>query len=169
MSAATIRHATPDDAAAIARVQVESWRAAYVGIVPPTILEALDVNERTERWQRILAAPLGRAFVAERGGHVVAFVHAAQSRDDDALPATGEITCLYAVPSEWRRGTGTSLLEAALGFLAEADCTLATLWVFDENRDARFFYLRFGFVPDGARRVHERSGAVEVRLAGRVR
>jgi len=29
-----IRAATPDDAAAIARVQVETWRAAYVGIVP---------------------------------------------------------------------------------------------------------------------------------------
>ena len=41
-----IRLATLADARAIAELHVASWRAAYVGILPPAYLEGLSVEER---------------------------------------------------------------------------------------------------------------------------
>lgn len=42
-----IRRATETDAAAIARVQVDSWRSTYKGIVPEQHLISLSYKERT--------------------------------------------------------------------------------------------------------------------------
>jgi RimJ/RimL family protein N-acetyltransferase len=43
-----------------------------------------------------------------------------------------------------------------------------TLWVLAENQQARDFYARFGFEPDGAEMKHAGSGEKEVRLRGPV-
>ncbi len=40
----TIRRAVPDDARSIAEVHVETWRAAYRGMVSDSVLDALDVE-----------------------------------------------------------------------------------------------------------------------------
>ena len=42
----TVRRATPGDARRIAQIQVETWRAAYVGVMPQEILDGLDVELR---------------------------------------------------------------------------------------------------------------------------
>ena len=46
----TIRPATLADARAIALVQVEGWRTAYVGVLPQAVLDAKDVEQRTGVW-----------------------------------------------------------------------------------------------------------------------
>ena len=52
-----IRQATPADAAAIARVHVDSWRSSYAGVVPEEILSGLSYQEREALWDDILTAP----------------------------------------------------------------------------------------------------------------
>jgi hypothetical protein len=42
--ATAVRPATPDDADAIASVHVRSWQAAYRGIVPDAMLDALSIQ-----------------------------------------------------------------------------------------------------------------------------
>ena len=48
-----IRQATLVDAQEIARVQVDTWRYAYKGIVPQHILYALDVGEQAMKWRSV--------------------------------------------------------------------------------------------------------------------
>jgi hypothetical protein len=50
-----IRPARPGDAEAIAHVHVETWQAAYRGLVPDEHLDSLDVDARAERWLRLLS------------------------------------------------------------------------------------------------------------------
>ena len=51
----TIRPANVRDAAAIARVRIDSWRATYRGIIPDAYLAGMNEDESTAGWERILA------------------------------------------------------------------------------------------------------------------
>ena len=150
----SLRLATPADAAAIARVHVRAWRAAYRGIVPDAVLDALSEQEREALWREILAnAAESFTLVADEPGQgVIGFC--------SGLPDTREIAALYVDPDHWRRGIGGALLAATLERLPGD----VALWVLERNAPARAFYAEHGFVPDGARATHERSGEEEIRL-----
>jgi GNAT superfamily N-acetyltransferase len=151
----TIRPATADDARPIAQVHVASWRAAYRGLVPDEVLDRMSVDERAQRWAEWIGVKT--VLVAEADdGAVTGF--AAASAD------TGEIHALYVAPDHWRRGIGAALLAAAHQALIAAGRDQAVLWVFAENGPARAFYAAHGYAPDGARTVHVRTGAEEIRL-----
>src|SRR6266542_4172074 len=68
-----IRRATVEDAAAIARVRVDTWRSAYRGILPDELLDGLDPAESAVRWRRGLETlnPDRVAYVADAGGAIV--------------------------------------------------------------------------------------------------
>ncbi len=70
-----IRRATVEDAAAIARVRVDTWRSAYRGILPDELLDGLDPAESAVRWRRGLETlnPDRVAYVADAGGAIVGF------------------------------------------------------------------------------------------------
>ena len=51
----TIRPAEIDDAPAIARVHVETWRWSYRGIVPEAYLDSTTVQNRAFVWAHLLA------------------------------------------------------------------------------------------------------------------
>jgi hypothetical protein len=49
-----IRRATLEDAAAIARVRVDTWRTAYRGIVPDEFLDNMSYEGNESRWAEML-------------------------------------------------------------------------------------------------------------------
>ena len=49
-----VRAATADDAAGVARVHVDSWRATYKGLMPDAVLDGLSVDNRAD-WLAALA------------------------------------------------------------------------------------------------------------------
>ena len=154
MSAAVeiaVRPAGPDDAATIARLHVDSWRATYRGIVDDAYLDALDVRARSAVWDERLAdpAPAMRTLVAETDGRVVGFATTGPSRDDDAAPRTAEVQAIYVTPDAWGTGAGRALMNAAIDVLGGA-YDRVTLWVLQDNTSARRFYERAGFTADGA-------------------
>ena len=61
-----VRAATIEDARAIATIHVETWRAAYAGIVPAAHLAALSIDEREVRWRSILAASSRHGIFGDR-------------------------------------------------------------------------------------------------------
>ena len=108
-------------------------------------------------------------YVAVEDGVVVGFrAVAAPSRDDDAEDGVAEIGAIDAEPDVWRTGVGRALMDVALADLRGGGWRWVTLWVLAENRQARDFYARFGFGPDGAEVAHEGSGEKEVRLRGSI-
>jgi len=145
-----IRAATISDAHDIAEVHVASWKGAYRGLMPDSVLDGLSVSKREEMWQRIIGEKKFQLLVAEHDDRIVGFVNFGSTRDPDAAGHTGEILAIYVDPNRWHEGTGRGLLEAALLELKSAGCNEATLWVLDSNSRARVFYERAGFYVDGA-------------------
>ena len=102
-----IREAKLDDAGAIARVHVASWRTTYTGLVTNAYLAGIDVREREGRWRSILD-PASQTFtlVAEtEEGELVGFAGDGPERTDDKV-YRGELQALYLLESYQRRGIG---------------------------------------------------------------
>lgn len=153
-----VRRATPEDAAAIARVHVASWRVTYASL-GEEFLASLDVNERIALWTRVLAEGESQTFVAEADEAIVAFVNLRPSRDEGADPSTGEVVAIYAAPEAWGTGAGRALMAAALDELRQLGFADAVLWVLDTNDRARRFYERAGWAADGAEKDEIWRGA----------
>jgi ribosomal protein S18 acetylase RimI-like enzyme len=136
-----------EDAPAIARVQVASWRETYAGIVPQDHLDGLDAEERTPRWSERLAAPGIVALVAEDESGVLAFaagceaIHPVDGYD-------GELVGLYVLASYHRRGVGRALVRAFAERMARDGFRSLVVWALREN-PACGFYRRLGGVEVG--------------------
>lgn len=160
--------AAPSDAPGIARVQVETWRAAYAGLVPDAVLGALSVPAGAARWAEHVTDPLTRTWVAVTDGEVTGFLAGGPARDADLdAAAYGEVYALYVHPLAQGRGLGRGLLDAAAGWFAEGGRGAAVVWVLTANVPARTFYERCGFTADGLARTIDIGGVdvPEVRYA----
>ena len=149
-----IRRATKDDATAIARTHVESWQAAYTGILSAEVMESRNLDSRLVEWSEGFERndPAERAYVADFDGEVGGFAFTQPCQDDDVNPEeVAELTALYLRPSFFGRGAGTALAEAALEDLRDAGFSEVILWVLEENAGARRFYARTGWTWDGTR------------------
>ena len=92
-----IRAATPEDAASIGRVHVDSWRSTYAGIVPADYLAGLSYRNRESAWKQLLTAdrPGTCCFVAEtEDGDIVGFANAGPEREGDSI-YRGELYVIY--------------------------------------------------------------------------
>jgi ribosomal protein S18 acetylase RimI-like enzyme/effector-binding domain-containing protein len=180
MADLVIRRAVGGDAGQLAAVHVDSWRAAYAGLVPEQVIAELSVAGREVAWRETIAAQGAMAWtlVAERAGtdhartggeaRLLGFCSVlAPSRDPDDGGVAGEIAGLYVDPACWREGVGSALLTAGLAELEAAGFGEVTVWIMSGNTAAERFYAGFGFGRDGGEQVHERSGVTEVRLRRR--
>jgi len=142
-----VRSARGDDAAEMARVNVQSWRETYRGLMADDVLDDPELLGRRERfWTDILTDERYRAnhvAVAERGGRMIGIAMAAPTEGDDARWAM-RLYVLYVVAVEHGSGAGGELLDAVI---APQDSAL--LWVADPNPRAQAFYRKHGFVADG--------------------
>ncbi len=146
-----IRTATVFDAPSIARIHVESWRAAYRGQMPDAVLAALNAEQLAMLWQEQIAQERRQVFVAEKGGSIVGFCDLIPSRDEDALLGrVAEITAMDVPPEHWRKGVGGALCHSALTNAFRRGYRVVTPWVLDSNVAARHFFAAMGFGLDGA-------------------
>ncbi len=146
-----IRPATADDANALARVHVDSWRSAYRGLVPDAYLENLDWEHGALRFRRAIVCGADETYVAEERHEMLGFLTVGACRDADVDPATtGEIWGIYLAPRHWRRGVGGQLCLHAERVLASRHYLQAVLWVLEGHAGARRFYEAMGFEVDGA-------------------
>lgn len=143
-----IRAADLADAQGIAEVHVASWQWAYRGQLPDSHLDALSVSARTASWRLQLCQPEMDTFVAEDNDRIVGFASAGPVRD--AVEHLGEIYAIYRVPAAGGKGVGRRLMERCSQALIHRGYETAVLWVLVSNVNARGFYERLGWYPDGA-------------------
>jgi len=151
-----VRRAEPQDAPAVARVHVASWRQAYRGLLPQEYLDSLSVETRTTTWAKAfsqLPDQTSTTLVGELDGQIVGFACVGASRDNDADTATAELWGLYLDPEHWRAGHGHTLHTEALDVARTSGAAAATLWVLTTNQRARHFYERHGWAADGAEKT----------------
>lgn len=168
-----MRAAGPDDVPALAALHVETWRAAYRGIMPDALLDGLSVAVFAGHWSGHLARATRTDLVCDDGGRVIGFAAFGPARDPDVdARDVAELYGIYVHPEQWGRRAGWMLWTASATALREQGRREVVPWVLEANARARRFYERVGFTVDaGARKAVEREGASipEVRYRLRLR
>lgn len=146
MPSLTIRAANLDDAVGIAYVHVTSWREAYFGILPHTMLGSLDVDAKAKMWASVLGGPTNWVSVLERDGQIVGFGACGDQRTPTFRAAgyDAEIGAIYLLGAMKGRGAGRALMKQMAIGLAERGMKGVSLWVLAGNQNARRFYERLG-------------------------
>jgi GNAT superfamily N-acetyltransferase len=140
-----IRLATAEDAGAIARVRIDSWRATYRGMIPDAYLDGMRVDASTELWHRVLTAGANTTsvFVAENDGGVIGFA-AGNMLQEPRHELDAELSAVYVRREFQHAGIGRRLVCAVARAQHGHGATGLIVWVIAGNRGARAFYERLG-------------------------
>lgn len=163
-----IREARRNDAAGMARVHVESWRSAYPGLIPDSVLVSMSPQRHELQWAYALDNPRDRhatlvaaldmiagGGAAARDGcgdHVLGFGSCGPVRNA-SLHQEGEVYTLYVQPEHQDIGIGQALLHGLFDRLLALGMDSAMVWVLADN-PSRFFYEAMGGRPVAQRDVN---------------
>ena len=138
-----IRAAAPEDAPAIARVHVASWRAIYRGIVSQAFLDAIDEQLRAQMWRNAFEnTPTVKIAVAETEGAVCGFASGGPLRKAISL-YDAELYAIYLHPASMRQGLGRALFKFIADQLAADGMKHLLVWTLRDN-PSKGFYERLG-------------------------
>ena len=138
-----VRPARLEDAKAIARIEVDTWRSTYAGLLPDRVLLNMSERRQTSSWASFLRHRPDDVWVAQQAnGGVIGFGNCGTQRDS-TIRFAGEIYTLYVAPDHQGQGLGRGLLLALFQRLVDTGHGSALLWVVRAN-PARFFYERLG-------------------------
>lgn len=141
-----VREARPYDAPGVARVHVDTWRAAYRGQVDDDYLDNLDYDRAERTGPAAIARGEGRGtfmFVAvDESDRVNGFAVGGPARDRLA-GMTGELHALYVSPTCQKGGVGRMLVESVAQRLHDQGHGSMIVWTLIRN-PARGFYERLG-------------------------
>lgn len=141
-----IRTARLADTAGIAKVQIDTWRTTYTGIVPAQHLAGLSYGNCQAWWEDVLARkrPRSSTYVAEANGcGVVGFADGGPERDGN-LNYMGELYSIYILKEYQGRGVGRRLVSAVVRSLLTCQMNSMLLWVLKDNHPSRRFYEALG-------------------------
>jgi GNAT superfamily N-acetyltransferase len=155
-----VRPAMVEDAEAIERIRVETWRATYRGLLPNRLIDRLEPNVERRREQLRSAGPLEFNFVAEDGSKIEGYAFAGPERTRDP-EYSGEVYAIYVLPSAQGKGHGRALIRECARELAERGMASLLIWVLRENAIGRGFYERMGGRPVREKLLEELPGAEE--------
>jgi GNAT superfamily N-acetyltransferase len=140
---AQVREARQEDATAIARVHVDSWRSTYRGIVPEDFLAQMsyeDFEERWRGWLRNVGEPRWAYRVAELpSGRIVGFASGGPRQGPPYTDYAGELYTLYLLREHQRAGIGQRLIGSVARRLAEGGTYSLLAWVLARNPARRFY------------------------------
>jgi L-amino acid N-acyltransferase YncA len=161
---ASIRRAKREDAAAIARVQVVTWRTTYAGLVPESYLAAMNPEELARMWNLLIEAGKDFFHVVEDESGVFGFISGGPIRepvgDYDA-----ELHTIYLLHEHQRSGTGLLLVETLVRDLLGAGFRSMVVWVLAQN-PAVHFYKRLGAIEISRRTVEIGGALLDDRVLG---
>ncbi len=136
-----IRIAQPEDAAAIAKVHIDSWRTTYQGIVPDAYLASLSYEQRTHGWHTILCQSDSTRFVyvvEDDNEQIIGFALGGRERGGDP-DYQGELYAIYLLQHTQQRGLGRQLAAAVVAKLLQKGLTSLLVWVLADNPSRGFY------------------------------
>ncbi len=146
-----VRNAKLEDMKLLGRIMAVSFRSAFAEFISAETLERCAREENcTALLTGIFQEGKMHFLIGGNSGMLVW-----QQIDDRA-----EIMAIHSLPESWGTGLGHAMLEKVLEQIGDSP---VHLWAFKDNRRARRFYEKHGFVFDGGERVGEFDGAIEVR------
>jgi len=78
-----LKLATAEDSHTLARIHVESWRAAYRDIVPHEKLEEFTVKKREQSFYDALVNPSSETYLVKSGRKYIGILTIGHARDPD--------------------------------------------------------------------------------------
>lgn len=129
-----IREALPKDCQGIARVQVDGYRTAYVGLFPEPYLEHFTYEEQARDWQTWLTTNTDDVLLvaASMEDQVIGYV-LARARPDIYPGYDAEVLALHVKLAYQGKGVGKALLVAAIEKLDGRGCESVMLWTLEGN------------------------------------
>jgi ribosomal protein S18 acetylase RimI-like enzyme len=152
MDRATLRHASPDDAALLAALGARTFTETFGHLYPSEDLAAfLKHSYSTQRLADYLADPPAAAWILELEGEAIgyALVGACDLPHSEVTAACGELKRLYVLADHRGGGRGGRLLDAALSHLEARGQRPIWIGVWSENFGAQKLYGRLGFEKVG--------------------
>lgn len=164
---ASVRAARPDDADAIAAVQLRTWRVACAHVLPEEALAHINEGDVARQWRDSTVnppSPRHRVLVALDRSHLVGVAATAPAGDlDSAALLDGELVTLVVDANHGRAGHGSRLLSAAVDQLRGDGFRRAQTWALDGDDALIHFLTGAGWAADGARRSLDMGRPVQQR------
>ena len=150
---ATIRRATPADAAVLAELGTATFVETFGHLYTSEDLHAfLEESHSVDAYAHTLADPRYALWIAEDAtGHATGYAQAGPCGlpHADVRPEDGELKRLYVRAGTQNAGTGRALMDAAMAWLLRDGPRTLWLSVWSENPGAQRFYARYGFAFAG--------------------
>jgi ribosomal protein S18 acetylase RimI-like enzyme len=139
-----IRLSTPEDAAGIAHVRLNSWRTTYQGLVPESMLNHQSHERAMQNWSERLANPNNVVYVAAtETGDIVGYGYGGRERTHvDKYDC--EIYALYLLKDFQRKGLGKGLICHLVAAFIQRGWHSMTISALATNTPACDFYLHIG-------------------------
>ncbi|MFX1337620.1 MAG: GNAT family N-acetyltransferase [Promethearchaeota archaeon] len=151
----SIRKAKKSDLNGIIRVNVETWKTAYKGVVPNKYIEAFDIRTQNKGWQNQLMKMVEENIflIAEnKKNEIVGFAIGGVERTKNPN-YKGELMGIYILKEYQRKGIGKALTKKIVEELIKMDINNMLLWVLESNPYRAFYDLLGGKVFD--KKEHE--------------
>ncbi len=136
-----VRKSKAADSGGLARVFAESWRQAYLGIIPSVHLEDL-IRRRGPDWWTNAVRSGDDLLTLTFAGKIAGYATFGRARTRG--PYRGEIYELYLAPEYQGVGFGEHLFEACRHGLDQRGLRGLLIWALKDNEGACDFYLRRG-------------------------
>ncbi|WP_205758505.1 GNAT family N-acetyltransferase [Lysinibacillus sp. SGAir0095] len=137
-----IRAARLEDAKAIAKVQVDTWRTTYKNIVPEDYLRNMSYEHQESIWKQII--PQCYVYIAEtRSGEIIGFASGGRAVNGEYDDYPGELTAIYILEEYQSQGIGRLLFEAIVRGVHALGFRSMILFVLEDN-PAKDFYRAIG-------------------------
>jgi ribosomal protein S18 acetylase RimI-like enzyme len=133
-----IREAMLEDSTEIARVQVDTWRTTYRGIVPQSFLDGMDYDIGAESWRNQLDSGSSRIYVFERDGTICGFISGGRLREP-LSDFDGEIYAIYLTVDAQQRGCGRAMMQHLARKLLQDGLKGVVVWVLERNPACSFY------------------------------
>ncbi|MCK4381572.1 MAG: GNAT family N-acetyltransferase [Candidatus Lokiarchaeota archaeon] len=164
------RKAQISDLSGIVKVNVDTWKTAYKGIISEKYLQSISYEDKKANWRQRLEDPTHGAIihVAEKDSEeIVGFILATLQKFDpiatipQAKSFTGQLGAIYVLKNYQGNKIGTELVKLVVKHLIENKIHDMIVWVLKESPYRRFYeklggkYLGEQFLEIGGRKYCE--------------
>ena len=130
---------------------MRSWEVAYKDIIPAEYIKEKNAG-RPALWEKILSDVNTTQYIIKKDGKTAGMIGIGSSRDEDTEDDVYELMGLYLLPEYIRQGIGTQAMEFAYDKARGLCKKNMTVWLLEDNINAKIFYETCGFVADGSLR-----------------
>ena len=139
-----IRDVRISDAEKIARINVDTWRSAYAGLIDERTLQNISYSDNVNGWKNRIESldDRNQIFVAELNNELVGFALAGQEQQDPSIKSKqykGELMAIYVSEKFQRKGIGTQLVLKVADYFISNKINSTCVWTLKGNPYSDFY------------------------------